>query len=339
MGSCFPQYWAPAELSYFTAIFSLVLCLVTSTGNLLIVVAVLVDPLRKLRTPFSYFLVNLAVSDFIVGAITMPVSVDIHMSETRGYIADFKIKLLHMSYFVSATSSVFSLGALSLDRYVAIRWPIRYRMNLSLTRCLIISTFIWLFSIGVSMVYLGTGYIDFLMVFAHVSVVTTLVLLIFTYQQVYKSLRAQTRQLRAVQNTIPNREQGQDSNDEQSNELRSVRNEKKITRAFLYIVGLFFCSYVPAIIMIYILQFCNTCNCNVRHVLRDLQFLLVSTNSAMNPFVCTIRLGNFRRSIIALFRRPKRENSTTQTARNRGYKNSPIVSRNSSTDNQYSNEI
>ena len=193
-----------------------------------------------------------------------------------------------------------SLGALSVDRFVAIKWPIAYRGHLSLRRCAFISLFIWVFSGLISLVYLEVGYINHLMVFVHLSVVITLVLLTVTYLQVYRAFRQQSTELRRFDNQTNELDK---ENQRPDNELerRRVRTEKKVTRAFLYILGLFIACYVPAIVMIYILQFCDKCSCELRHTFRDLQFILVSANSAMNPFVCTIRLGLFRRSIAALF--------------------------------------
>ncbi|XP_065066431.1 adenosine receptor A2a-like [Rhopilema esculentum] len=298
MVDCFPDTWAPKSLSHFTAAASLVLCIIITTGNLLIILAVIIDPLKKLRTPFSYFLINLAISDLIVGLVTMPVSYDVHSDEASGHIPKYKVTLIHVSYFVSSTASVLSLGALSVDRFVAIRWPIRYRKRLSMLRCAFMSFAIWLFSGAVSMVYLKIGYINHLMVFVHLSVLLTFILLVVTYREVYKAFRRQANELRAFQN--PGNIQNTTSQVIDQTEFRRVRTEKKVTRAFLYILGLFICCYLPAIVMIYILQFCETCSCDLRHILRDLQFILVSVNSAMNPFVCTIRLGPFRRSIIAV---------------------------------------
>ncbi len=288
MVSCFPQVWAPTSLSYFTATCSLVLCFVIFLGNTAIIMAVIVDPLRKLRTPFSYFLVNLAVSDLMVGAIAMPTSFTAHLKEVDGFVPSYLVILIHLTYFVSTTASVLSLAALCLDRFIAIRWPIRYRRSLRLSRCLAISAVIWIFSGSVSTAYLKVGYIDYLMVFVHVSIIVTLFILILTYRQVYKTLRSQSEELR------------DDSGEQSAEKLRKLKTEKKVTRAFLLILGLFLCCYAPAIIMIYILQFCKKCDCTLRHVLRDLQFVFVSANSAMNPFVCAIRLGAFRRSIFAV---------------------------------------
>lgn len=299
MAACFPDVWAPTALSHFTAISSAVLSVVITISNALIILAVIVDPLKRLRNPFSYFLVNLTVCDFLVGVVSMPISYAIHMDEASGHIPPYKITLLHTSFFISSTASVLSLGALSVDRFVAIRWPIAYRTRLSLRRCALLSVAIWVFSSLISLLYLEVGYINHLMVFAHLAVVITLVLLVVTYWEVYRSFRRMSNELRQFRDT-PGCASNDSSQAGRDLELRRVRTEKKVTRAFLYILGLFIACYVPAIIMIYILQFCGKCSCDLRHTLRDLQFILVSLNSAMNPFVCTIRLGLFRRSIFAL---------------------------------------
>ena len=59
--------WAPKELSVFTIATTLLICLVALIGNLLIIILVVRDPLKKLRTPFNYFIANLAISDLFVG--------------------------------------------------------------------------------------------------------------------------------------------------------------------------------------------------------------------------------------------------------------------------------
>lgn len=38
-------------------------------GNLIIIISVIRNPLKKLHTPFNYFLVNLSVCDFVTGAV------------------------------------------------------------------------------------------------------------------------------------------------------------------------------------------------------------------------------------------------------------------------------
>ena len=116
--SCFPQVQAPTQLSYFMAIASLIFAVIITTGNLFIVLSVAIDPYRKLRSPFTYFLVNLAVCDLSVGLITLPISYVTHMAEVDGKIPNYLVLSFHISTFVSATASVLSLAALCVDRFV-----------------------------------------------------------------------------------------------------------------------------------------------------------------------------------------------------------------------------
>ena len=73
--------WAPSYLSLLTAIIGSVFCIVITFGNLMIVIAVLKDPLKKLRSPFNYFVANLAVADLIVGSVSMPIGIYNHTLE------------------------------------------------------------------------------------------------------------------------------------------------------------------------------------------------------------------------------------------------------------------
>ena len=73
--------WAPNYLSLFkTGVYNVLFVAVT-LGNLIIVIAVFKDPLKKLRSPFTYFAVNLAVADLIVGIVSMQIGIYNHISE------------------------------------------------------------------------------------------------------------------------------------------------------------------------------------------------------------------------------------------------------------------
>ena len=53
--------------------------------------------------------------------------------------------------------------------------------------------------------------------------------------------------------------------------------------------------------VLYILKSSAHINCESWHVVCDLLFILLVSNSGINPFVCTIRLKQFKRSVTALF--------------------------------------
>ena len=233
--SCYPAIKPPTWLSYFTAITSCILCVVVISGNSLVILSVILDPLRRLRTPFSYFLVNLAVTDFIVGTISLPVAAYSTFQEVKRTVPQYVAILVHVTYFIPSTVSVLSLGALCVDRYTAIRWPFRYRQKLSLKRCLAITASIWVFSVAISSLYRVIGFLRYLMVFVHVSIFLTFVIVVLTYRQVYKTLRDQT-------NRMQYRENGRQSVQRRYNvigsEINSVQRRnnlrQRVTKIFEY---------------------------------------------------------------------------------------------------------
>ena len=75
-----------------------------------------------------YFLVNLAVSDFLVGIVTLLTSV---ASLTFEAIGRENFTISHISRisfsFRPGTASVLNLAVLFIDRYLAVKNPARYR--------------------------------------------------------------------------------------------------------------------------------------------------------------------------------------------------------------------
>ena len=69
----------------------------------MIIAAVVINPLKKLRSPFNYFVVNLAVADAIVGTFSMPVAIYYHAYEFLKKKADFRLvqKIFHLTLFIT----------------------------------------------------------------------------------------------------------------------------------------------------------------------------------------------------------------------------------------------
>ena len=281
--------WAPKELSAFTATITGIIFIVGTIGNALIVFIVIKDPLKKLHTPFNYFIVNLAVSDLIVDSIVNPLAVYTHVLEYLGKLDNTTVKVLHISFFISVTASILSLIALSVDRYVAITIPLKYRKYLNWFKCGCISVGIWLFSLSIPFLYFKFGFNNYFMVYANSGILVGLCVLIFTYIKVYKFLRKHTQQMKIHLKA--------DSRTAEEFMLKRLIMEKKVTRVFLTVLVLFVVNYLPPTIMVYILEYCPNCDCIIRHWLRDLSANFVIINSCINPFVYTIRLKPFRQSI------------------------------------------
>ena len=172
----------PNDLSFFTATWSLIFLLLNIPGNLLVILAVALDPYKNLRTPFNYLMASLACADLLVGTVTEPLSVYIHLKE--GLDANLtleELETLHMSYFISCTASVLSLGTIAVERYLAIRNPHTYRNKLTGKRVLVTIAVIWTISLLLPVLYLEVGFITYAFIFANTALVAVFVITCFIY--------------------------------------------------------------------------------------------------------------------------------------------------------------
>ena len=282
---------APDALPFITAALSLTLAVITIPGNFLVCLAVFKDPYKRLKTPFTFFVVNLAVSDLIVGTVTEPISVWVHFREGFSLGLNY-VWSIHMSYFISCTASVLNLAALTADRFTAITYPLQYRARLSTTRDGVIAALIWLFSCTVPFIYFEVGYLPYTFVFANTAIALTLIIFLVTYAGFLRSIRAQVLEWNTLQNSS--------QTEENRAKMRAAAFERNITQVFVVMLGLFLCCYTPSCVMIYVMNLCSSCSCYTIHILRDLQFIFVLCSSALNPFLYAWRLPNFRRAFVRI---------------------------------------
>lgn len=278
--------WPNDEISYTNVYVSGFLSFLTIPGNLLVFVVVLKNPNGKMRTPFNWFILNLAIADLLVGLVVEPLSAFVHVREAFGFPLKYHV-FLQPVYFTSCTASVFSLGVLTIDRYIAITSPLQYRATLSNKRALVSSLGIWIISIGLPFLQHEIGFLWFFFVFGNAAVLATFFVLVFSFVRVHLALRAQIRELNQMQ-------AHNEQNHARNNALKS---EEKITRAFILMLLVFCVCYTPSLLMIYLMNFCTICSCQSIHWFRDLSFLFVVLNSCMNPFIYALRLPNFRESL------------------------------------------
>ena len=182
---------APEALSVFSATSSAILCLLTATGNLLVILAFMIDPYKELQAQFNFFVVNLAVADLIVGIVTEPLSVFGHSKEASGVPWDEMLDLIQtaqFSFFVSVSASLLSIAALWIDRITAIRIPLHYRAHLSFKKKLSATIAVWVLAFGVSCVYFKTGFLLMTLVMTSVIILFTLAIIVITYFLLYRTL-------------------------------------------------------------------------------------------------------------------------------------------------------
>lgn len=265
---------APTELSFLTTSLSIIFVLTNIPGNILIILAVVTDPNKNLQSPFNWLIANLATADLIVGTITGPISVYIHMKEGLDLkITIEDIRAIHVTYFISCTASVLSLSTLALERYLAIRKPHAYRTRFTRKRILLTVAGIWLISLSLPQIYFEVGYISYAFIFANTAIAVAIAITCFTYTLMLLKFKERSQNFNnetaasrstppAIPSppTIPNAVPPPSSSDASNSVLNSARlMEAKITKMFIIVLIALLCCYGPSTIMIYIMNFCESC--------------------------------------------------------------------------------
>ena len=229
----------------------------------MVVVVVFVDPLKKLRSLFNYFVVNLTVAGLIVGTISLPIKIHYVLQEYFGRRPNFRLyeKINHMSLFISLTASLLCLITLSIDRYIAIIHALKYRKHATWKKCWLASLIIWVLSLSLPYVYFKTGHIKFLMIYINTAVAIAAITLIMTYIRIYSFLQSQTEKLKEIIRTT--------TNETKLLEIKRKYQQSRFTRVFLLIFVFFLAFYTPGAIVLYVLQFCKKCICETIHIMRD----------------------------------------------------------------------
>lgn len=278
---------APTVLSWTTASISMVLCVLTVPGNLMICLIIIRDPYRELKTPFNYFVLNLSAADLLIGTVTEPAFIVYHIREALAYPVMQNIWIVHLTYFVSCSASLLSFSALTIDRYLTA--VSMHKRSLTTRRVFLISVFIWIVAFSLPVLYFFTGFYMCAFIFANTAVIATFTIVVFSYIRIYWKLRCQVRRWGTLQHTHV--------------QMKAIHLERLLTKAFLLILGFFVICYAPACAMIYVINFCNaSCNCELIHWFRDAQFLLTLLNCSLNQFLYAFRMPDFRRAFWKLIK-------------------------------------
>ncbi|XP_071410752.1 histamine H3 receptor-like [Pithys albifrons albifrons] len=112
------------------AFLMVMLCLVTILGNILVILAFMLD--RNLRHRSNYFFLNLAVSDFAVGVFCIPLYIPYALTGTW-HLGRGLCKVWLVVDYLVCTASVFSIVLISYDRFLSVTKAVSYRAQQGIT--------------------------------------------------------------------------------------------------------------------------------------------------------------------------------------------------------------
>ena len=238
------------------------------------------------RRRASYLLINLAVADFLLGVTNIPAFLtesilslmrNRNIDDLGNYIAAFVI--------LFSTASVVSLATVSVERTVAVLWPLAHRTSSDRVYVYCIA-FIWMTSMSVFIIYILPFFKVWPLEYAVVTVNIVVVLSILTTCFTYITIRANLKRSTQIFN---------------SDERQNVERNVKLSKTVFLVVTLSFACWVPAVIFYVISEaFCKECiPAEVVLVGSVLHF----ANSLVNPIAYTFRLPIFKKTLSRLLKR------------------------------------
>ncbi|KGL79422.1 Histamine H3 receptor, partial [Tinamus guttatus] len=108
------------------AVLMVLLALVTILGNALVILAFLLD--RNLRHRSNYFFLNLAISDFAVGAFCIPLYIPYSLTG-KWQLGRNVCKFWLLMDYLLCTASVFNIVLISYDRFLCVTKAVSYRVQ------------------------------------------------------------------------------------------------------------------------------------------------------------------------------------------------------------------
>jgi len=245
------------------------------SGNALVMLAFFKGP-RRMRTITNYFVVNLAISDLMVGCLSLPFWICFRL----GIAVDSVHKYFAPLDILFGTASILSLVSISLERMYAVKMPAEH-FNLSRKPVYVCIAFTWIIGIVVTAINMTlfeydkliTTVLIFLLAF-----VIPLCIIIISYIVIFVTAHNLTRA---------------------DNQNKSVKREIAIAKTISVIIGLFVFCWAPFFFINLIFVTCSTCFSNWELPI-SLTKALHYGNSMMNVFVYAVRSPDYRQTFKAL---------------------------------------
>ena len=253
------------------------LMLISIFGNALVLGAIIKTP--SIRSTSMHMLCSLAASDLLVGLISQPLYIASELSkESSLATAMITIGL----YFCLV--SLATVTAISVDRFIALHYHMRYATLVTHSRVRYTLGIIWTISFLVNSIYFLSinGLYAMLL-----GVISGILLLIstFSYIRIYLIVRRHQSQMIAQQQAV--------QTVSAENGARMMRLKQSALNTFVFYIVLITC-YFP----MYIILTLYGISYRKLQVVRNFVITLVFMNSAINPFLYCRRIRELRVAVV-----------------------------------------
>ena len=264
---------------------NILLALVTTAANTLALSAIRKN--TSLHLPSKLLLGSLVVTDLGIGIVAQPLFVTFLVAKTKGFS---DICFIYASFGITASIlacvSLLTIIAISVDRYIAFYFHLRYHDIVTTKRVFSVLVVIWLFA-GF---YACLWFLDIILQSYIICIVTSISFIVctFSYTMIYRGLYHQHG------NEVTDQARVQ-TQQEAGNPLNVARYRRSASNN-LWIYGLFVLCYLPYISTRFATQLVG--RTVLIQCLHEFSITVGFFNSCLNPFVYCFRLPEIRASVL-----------------------------------------
>ena len=278
-GTEFMDKGSPPDVAVIiNCVINMPLMLVSIAGNSLVLAAILTTPSLR-HSPSIVFLSSLAVSDLLVGFVVQPLFIISGLAQDH-YLGRLWLKV----GFVCCGVSLCTITAISLDRFLALHYHIKYAVFMTVSRARNILIVIWIYSILLPFIYTWSPKIYYEIV--TLALCLYLSISTFSYIRIYRIVRHHQARIYAQQLAVqPNQEIG--------DLLNVMRLKRSAMSTFVFYIFMIFC-YMPVFIEMSISLAQDRDQENTQSFGTTAVFL----NSSINPILYSWRLAELRAAAV-----------------------------------------
>ena len=271
-------------------------------GNMLVIILFARE--KKLRKKSLFLVMNMALADVMLGAVSLPLYVYLWGgSYYLLWTAKTNAAMVYSTQFLDTTfsqSSLISAAFISCERFYAVYWPLKHK-TLSTRAYGILIFMVWFLAILVSTVFLvsrhlgsykaaALSWMSFPLSFLFIVCVCNI--------SIWRKVRKRNIAL------------------QQQN--RAASQNQRLTKTLLFVSAISVLSWLPLVIVNYLTAIQRF---DIAPLFVDIINILNLSNSMLNPFVYALRIPEFRQTLIsycsrrqAVINRPRKERKENMAA-------------------------
>ncbi|XP_020630350.1 melanocyte-stimulating hormone receptor-like [Orbicella faveolata] len=259
-------------------------------ANALVLAAILRTP--SLRSPSLTLLCSLAVSDFLVGIVVQPLYIVNQIANVR---ACPKLRITEIMQFSLCGVSLCTITSISLDRFAALHYHMRYAAVVTVRRVTYTLIAMWISAFTLSGFYFWNKNIFF--AGTGVAICVCFLISTFSYIRIFRIVQQHQLRIYFQRQVIQGSEE---------NKFNMVRLKRSAINTFIFYVFIILC-YLPMLISLSLYVISRDDWTTIWNLADTVLFM----NSTLNPFLYCWRLRELRTAVLKAARRvfcQKRQN-------------------------------